>query len=100
PNLSAPSLSPTHRFPSYIRIPKSGPPQAYFPDQAANNPYSRDMSSSALTLKKRFVGVLYTIATIPTPIVINTDYTAKLRVTGPSLEVWWQGALKWSGTDN
>ena len=99
-NVVGSNLWADYRFAYKIRFTQSGTAQAYFRYQDANNHYYLDMSSSALTLKKRFVGVLYTIATIPTPIVINTDYTAKLRVTGPSLEVWWQGALKWSGTDN
>src|SRR6266540_4292420 len=80
-----------------------GTAQAYFRYTDANNHYYLDMSEigDTLTLKKKFAGTLYTVATMPgVQILTNTDHTAKLRVTGPSLEVWWQGALKWSGTDN
>jgi len=99
-NVVGANLWADYRFAYKIRFTQSGTAQAYFRYQDANNHYYLDMSSTALTLKKRFIGVLYTIATIPTSIAINTDYTAKLRVTGASLEVWWQGGLKWSGIDN
>ena len=85
-NVVGSNLWADYRFAYKIRFTQSGTAQAYFRYQDANNHYYLDMSSSALTLKKRFVGVLYTIATIPTPIVINTDYTAKLRVTGRKAE--------------
>ncbi len=110
-NLAGSNLWADYRFAYKIRFTETqtgGTAQAYFRYTDANNHYYLDMSEvgDTLTLKKKYLGTLYTVATIPgVQILTNTDYTAKLRVTGgwvavPSLEVWWQGALKWSGMDN
>jgi RHS repeat-associated protein len=108
-NLAGSNLWADYRFAYKIRFTQAGgTAQAYFRYADANNHYYLDMSElgDTLTLKKKFAGTLFTVATIPgVQILTNTDYTAKLRVTGSwvagaSLEVWWQGALKWSGTDN
>jgi len=109
-NLAGSNLWADYRFAYKIRFTQAGgTAQAYFRYADANNHYYLDMSEvgDTLTLKKKSLGILYTVATIPgVQILANTDYTAKLRVTGggwvaaPSLEVWWQGALRWSGMDN
>src|SRR6266542_4114414 len=109
-NVVGANLWADYRFAYKIRFTQAGgTAQAYFRYADANNHYYLDMSEvgDTLTLKKKSLGILYTVATIPgVQILANTDYTAKLRVTGggwvaaPSLEVWWQGALRWSGMDN
>src|SRR5207245_5582833 len=88
-NVVGADLWADYRFAYKIRFTQSGTAQAYFRYQDANNHYYLDMSEigDTLTLKKKFAGTLYTVATIPgVPILTNTDYTAKLRVTGASLE--------------
>jgi RHS repeat-associated protein len=99
-----------YRFALKIRFTQAGgTAQAYARFQNANNHYYLDVSElgDTLTLKKRYLGTLYTVATIPKTIATGVDYTIKLRVSTPppvsaayaSIEVWWQNQLAWSGLD-
>jgi RHS repeat-associated protein len=102
-SLSGANLWADYRFAYKIRFTQAGgTAQAYFRYTDVNNYYYLDMSEigNTLTLKKRFQGTTYTIATMPQIVDNNIDYPAKLRVTGNWLEVWWQNTLKWSGADN
>jgi RHS repeat-associated protein len=91
-----------YRFGYQVRFTAGGTATSYFRYQNANNYYDLAMSQTGatLTLQKKFNGVLYTVRTITQAISLNTDYPAKLRAMANWLEVWWQGQLLWSGSDN
>src|SRR6266581_8926822 len=67
-NLAGSNLWTDYRFGYKIRFTQSGgTAQAYFRYTDANNHYYLDMSEvgDTLTLKKKFAGILYTVATMP-----------------------------------
>lgn len=91
-----------YRFGFQVRFTAGGTAAAYFRYQNSNNYYVLQMSQTtgALTLQKRFNGILYTVHSATQAISLNTDYAVKLRVAGSWFELWWQGRLLWSGFDN
>jgi RHS repeat-associated protein len=89
------------KFRGTVRFTASGVATMYFRYQDASNHYFLEISETGdtLALRKRVSGFLSTIASVSQTIVTSTDYIAQVTATGNSLEIFWQLASKWSGTD-
>jgi RHS repeat-associated protein len=87
-----------------MRFTAAGTAWGYFRYQDPNNHYFLefiDGSPDSFSLKKKVGGSLSTIKTL-TNVTINVgaDNWPKVVAKGNAFEMWWNNALKWSGTDN